>query len=201
MAVFNGVVYGLILAVLIGPVFFTLIQTSIEKGFKKAILVAVGIVISDFLYINLSYFGLSQLLDKENYKEWIGYSGGIILLAFGLFSLFKSRKAPAIQKSVDAKGFFRYIIKGFAINGISPFVLLFWLGTMSMATLEYGYQGLELVLFFGAILFTVLTTDIIKAYLAGKLRALLTPQLFNILNIIVGLALIVFGIRMFTYSW
>jgi len=48
-AVFNGVIYGLVLAVLVGPVFFTLIQTSIERGFKSGVYVAIGISLSDAL--------------------------------------------------------------------------------------------------------------------------------------------------------
>ncbi|MBL6445982.1 LysE family transporter [Fulvivirga sp. 29W222] len=202
MVVVNALIFGLVLAVLIGPVFFTLLQTSIEKGLNKAILVAIGIFFSDVVYINLAYFGLSQFINDSEYKEWIGYTGGGILIVFGIVSLFKSRKKTNIvHRSVSVKGFFRYIFKGFIINGVSPFVLLFWLGAMSMATIEYGYSGETLVLFFGVIMLIVFITDVIKAYLAGKLRALITPRLFTILNVAVGLALIAFGLRMFVYSW
>ena len=203
MVVVNGLLFGLVLSVLIGPVFFTLLQTSIEKGFDKAILVAIGIFFSDLFYINLAYFGLSQVIKKSSYNAWIGYAGGVILIVFGIFSLFKSRKTstPAGNTAVTAKGFFRYVVKGFVINGISPFVLIFWLGAMSMATIEYGYYGKQLVLFFGLILLVVFCTDLLKAYLAGKLRSLITPRLFRILNIIVGLSLIGFGLRMFSYVW
>lgn len=202
MVVINGLVFGLVISVLIGPVFFTLLQTSIEKGFDKAILVAIGIFFSDLFYIALAYLGLSQFIRTSAYNDWIGYVGGVILIVFGIFSLFKSRKKThVIHKSVSVKGFFRYIFKGFVINGISPFVLLFWIGAMSMATIEYGYSGNILVAFFAVILLVVLITDILKAYLAGKLRRLITPRLFKILNVSVGLALIAFGIRMFSYNW
>lgn len=202
MVVVNGLVFGLVLAVLIGPVFFTLLQTSIEKGFDKAVLVAIGIFFSDVVYINLAYFGLSQFIKSSEYNKWIGYAGGVILIVFGVFSLFKSRKKTAvIHRSVSVKGFFRYIFKGFIINGISPFVLLFWVGSMSMATIEYGYSGKTLIVFFGIIMLIVFITDVLKAYLAGKLRRLITPRLFTILNVIVGIALIAFGLRMFVYNW
>ncbi|UII32620.1 LysE family translocator [Fulvivirga ulvae] len=202
MVVVNGLIFGLVLAILIGPVFFTLLQTSIEKGFDKAILVAIGIFFSDLVYISLAYFGLSKVIKNSEYNEWIGYVGGVILIVFGIVSLFKSRRKTAVvHRSVSAKGFFRYIFKGFIINGISPFVLLFWLGAMSMATIEYGYSDETLIVFFGIIMIIVFITDVLKAYLAGKLRALITPRLFTILNVAVGLALIAFGIRMFVYNW
>lgn len=193
--------FGLLLTVLVGPVFFTLIQTSIEKGFDKAILVAIGIFFSDVAYIALAYLGVSQLLENSGYDQWIAYGGGIILILFGIGSLFSSRrKARVVEKSVSAKGFWRFILKGFFINGVSPFVLIFWIAAMSLATVEYGYSGTDLVVFFVMILLIVFTTDVLKAHLAGKLRQLMTPRLFKILNVLVGISLIGFGIRMFSYS-
>ncbi|ELR71819.1 hypothetical protein C900_02194 [Fulvivirga imtechensis AK7] len=200
MAAVNGALFGLLLAVLIGPVFFTLIQTSIEKGLDKAVLVAIGIFFSDVLYIGLAYLGISQLINNSGYDQWIGYGGGLILILFGVFTLFRSRKKTGIvERPVTVKGFFRFVFKGFLINGVSPFVLIFWLGAMSLATVEYRYQGSDLFVFFTVILLIVFSTDVLKAYLAGKLRQLITPRLFKILNITVGLFLIAFGVRMFSY--
>ncbi|MEX2335816.1 MAG: LysE family transporter [Fulvivirga sp.] len=202
MVAVNGIIFGLLLSILIGPVFFTVIQTSIEKGFDKAIWVAVGIFLSDLFYIFLAYLGVSQLIQKSGYNDWIGYAGGIILILFGVFSLFKSRKnVKMVQQSTSIKGFFSHIFKGFLINGVSPFVLLFWVGAMSIATMEYGYSGYLLLVFFGIILLVVFITDIIKAYLALKLRRLMTPRLFKVLNILVGVGMIAFGVRIFLFAW
>lgn len=197
MIVLHGIAFGLLLTILIGPVFFTLIQTSIIKGFNKAILVAIGIAISDILYIVLAYFGVSQFLNSSGYDHSVAYIGGGILIAFGLFSFLKARQPMKIQsEAIEAKGFFRFIFKGLIINGISPFVLIFWVGAMSLATARYHYQGSQLIIFFSIIIAVVLGTDILKAYLAGRLRSLFTPRLFKILNIVVGLALTIFGLRM-----
>ncbi|MTI20733.1 LysE family translocator [Fulvivirga sp. RKSG066] len=202
MVVVNGVLFGLLLAILIGPVFFTLIQTSIEKGFSKAILVAVGIALSDISYIVLAYFGISKFLKSSGYDASVAYLGGAILIGFGLASFFRSRKVVNLSaKSIEAKGFFRYVIKGFIINGLSPFVLLFWVGAMGLATAEYNYTGFDLALFFAVIIVVVLLTDLLKAYLAGKLRSFFTPRLFKILNIVVGTALCLFGLRLLAFDF
>lgn len=197
----NALLFGLLLSVLIGPVFFTLIQTSIEKGFKKAVLVAIGIAISDVAYIFLAYFGVSKFLRSTGHDKSVAYIGGAILLAFGLFNLMRARQHVRFSsKAIEAKGFFRYIFKGFLINGLSPFVLLFWVGAMGLATAEYNYSDTDLILFFSIIILVVLLTDMLKAYLAGKLRTYFTPRLFKILNVVVGLALILFGLRLLAFD-
>jgi threonine/homoserine/homoserine lactone efflux protein len=76
-------------------------------------------------------------------------------------------------------------------------VLIFWIGTISVASMDFGYSlGYEFFIFFGMVLVTVLATDILKAYLADKLRRLITKRLMMIVNIIVGICLIIFGARL-----
>jgi threonine/homoserine/homoserine lactone efflux protein len=76
-------------------------------------------------------------------------------------------------------------------------VLIFWIGTISVASLDFGYsKGLQFFLFFAAVLITVLGTDFAKAYLAGKLRKGITPKAMMVMNIALGLIMIGFGIRL-----
>lgn len=200
---FNGLKFGIVLAFLIGPVFFTIIQTSIERGFWNGILVSFGVSLSDIMYVTICYFGLIQFINEPTFKLYLGYIGGGILIAFGLYHLFiKSRKnLQAATQVVAEKKMYRYIVKGFVINGLSPMVLIFWIGSISVASLDFGYtRGFEFFLFFCAVLITVLATDILKAYLADKLRRLITQRLMMIINIIVGLCLIGFGLKLLFVS-
>ena len=126
----------------------------------------------------------------------MAYAGGIILIGFGLYHLLiKSRAKPvSALSSIQEKRLFRYVVKGFLINGMTPMVLFFWIGTVSLATINFGYEkGGEFVLFFASMLVTILTTDILKAYLADKLRQLLTSRSLQIMNLFLGAVLIFFG--------
>ena len=134
--ILKGIVSGIVLAFLIGPVFFTLLQTSIERGFSSGVFVAIGISLSDSFYILISYFGLTQFMATPNFRHYMAYGGGVILLLFGLYYLLiKSRKLAQYdpQKVENASGL-RLAAKGFLINGLSPMVLFFWLATVSVAT-------------------------------------------------------------------
>ena len=200
--VWNGIKLGVVLAFLIGPVFFTLIQTSVERGFWRGLMVALGVSLSDLFYVVICYLGLVQFLEDARFREYMGYVGGGILVAFGLYHLIiKSRKSISPVKSAEEKRLYRYIVKGFFINAFSPMVPLFWIGTISIATIDFGYtEHREFGIFFGVLLATVLVTDIIKAFLAGRLRKLITPPLLRWMNVVVGLALLAFGFRLMWYA-
>lgn len=196
--VLNGIKMGLVLAVLVGPVFFTIMQTSVERGFWSGVLVSLGVSVSDILFVTICYFGLVQFIHDPEFKEYLAYTGAVILILFGLYhAVIKSRRPLRTLDAANEKSWYRYFFKGFVINALSPMVPVFWIGAISVASLDFGYtQGYEFLFFFCVVLITVLATDLIKAYLADKLRRLVTQRLMMILNIVVGICLFAFGIRL-----
>jgi threonine/homoserine/homoserine lactone efflux protein len=198
-SILNGVISGIVLALLIGPVFFTIIQTSIERGFRSGFFVAVGVSLSDAFYISVSYLGVYQLFDQGNFREYLAYVGGIVLLAMGFYYLIvKSRKlANYDPMKVEAKSPYKLVVKGFIINGLTPMVLIFWIGTVGVATTKLGYvTPSDAIPFFAAIVATVFVTDVIKAKLADHLRRVLTPKFVRTLNFVLGIVLVIFGGRL-----
>jgi threonine/homoserine/homoserine lactone efflux protein len=197
--ILNGVVSGIVLAFLIGPVFFSILQTSIERGFWSGFFVAVGVSASDAMYITLTYLGVYQLFDNGNFREYLAYFGGGVLLLFGLYYLFvKSRKIQIYDgERTDTHNPYKLMLKGFVINGLSPMVLLFWLGTVVGATTKFGYETpAEAIPYFAAIVTTVFLTDVLKAKLSDRLRLVITPGFIRTLNIIVGVVMVIFGGRL-----
>lgn len=196
--ILEGIQFGIVLAFLIGPVFFTILQTSIEKGFFYGVMVAIGVSLSDFVYVAICYLGLINLVNDPNNRVYLAYGGGGILIAFGLYHLIiKSQRNAGFQADTTQSGKLRYVLKGFIINGFSPAVLFFWVGTISLVSLDFGYTaGTDFYIFFGAVLSTVFITDVIKAFLSDKLRSLVTGRFIKISNMVLGIALIVFGLRL-----
>ncbi len=198
-SIINGIISGLLLALLIGPVFFTIIQTSIERGFRSGFFVAIGVSLSDAFYITICYLGIYQVFDSANFKTYMAYFGGGVLLIMGFYYLvIKSRKLARIDPTkVEAKSPYKLISKGFIINGLTPMVFIFWLGTVGLATTKLGYNSPgKAIPFFTAIVSTVFITDVIKAKLAAKLRRVLTPRFIRTLNIVLGIILLIFGGRL-----
>lgn len=193
---------GLLLSALIGPVFFTLIQNSLEYGFRYATMVALGVLTSDALYVLLTFFGIKFLAEATYFESVLGYVGGAILIGFGLSYLVKRETTkPEVSLDEERRPKKRSaFLKGFSINGINPFVLLFWISIASLVHLKESFDSVDVWLYYTGILLTVFSIDLIKAYIAKQLSHYVTPRFMFWLNKAVGVAMIGFGFRMIWFA-
>ena len=202
-SVLEGMSMGLLLSVIVGPVFFTLVTNSLERGFRYAMVLALGILCSDTLYVALTYFGIRLLADTTFFEMVLGYVGGAILIGFGFSSLLKKNinrpntggfELPSSKKRTA-------FAKGFSINGINPFVLLFWISIASLVSMKEMWSGAQVFGYYAGILVTVFCVDLVKAFVAKQLSRFVTPRLMGFLNKAVGFIMIFFGSRMIWMTW
>ncbi|SFT42887.1 Threonine/homoserine/homoserine lactone efflux protein [Algoriphagus locisalis] len=201
-ALLEGISMGLLLSAMIGPVFFTLIQSSLEKGFRYAAMVALGIQVSDALYVLLTFFGVKFLAKATYFEAVLGYVGGAILIGFGIAYLVKKQtvKAEASVEEVRRAKKRSAFLKGFSINGINPFVLLFWISIASLIHLKTDFDRVDFWSYYLGILLTVFSIDLIKAFIAKQLAQFVTPKVMFWLNKAVGVAMIGFGFRLILFA-
>ena len=202
--VLNGILFGLILAVMLGPIFFVTTTETIQNGKKAGFAITSGVWISDLSIILLSYFFVSQLkeyLHHPNAKIILGLVGGIIFISIGVISLRKKVKADdeAYAQSWGLKSLSDFMIKGILVNTINPFTFFFWLTIMSTKVVALGLSPKETILFIGAIFLTIVITDSIKVFLADIIRKLMKPIHFLWFSRIAGIGLIGFGIYFLVY--
>lgn len=196
--VLQGILVGLTFAVLLGPAFFALIQTSIQRSFKTGVFLALGIFLSDLLALVLSYYGATTLLGSDP-RENIYFSiiGGIILIIFGTYTFMKKGEIirPEEQKEIHIKapGPVIYIIKGFLLNAANPGMWFIWITTVVSTTSKFGVNSKSNYLFLAAALGTILFTDVLKCYISGQLKKFITAKILTIMNRIVGIVLVGFG--------
>ncbi len=193
----SGIALGVALSFLTGPVFFALIKTSIEKGFLAGVALASGVVISDAIYVGITLFGTS-LIDFENkYRVPIGILGSAFLVFIGLYYLIKKTDfnyQAKLQPTIKHAGYF---FKGFLMCILNPFILLYWISvTSSVYALKGDLSKQEIMLFFGAILFTLFGMDVLKAFYANKLRSKIKAIYIVRLNRIAGVLILVFALKL-----
>lgn len=191
---FHGIGFGLVLTIMVGPVFFGLLQTSISKGFRQGIFYALGVSLSDIALIFLTYFGISVLLENITIKNIVTLIGGIVTIVFGIVYLVRpAAKAVPVADLPKGKEKSNIIIKGFLLNFLNPSVLFFWIGTVSLVSVSYSQSPWSIFLFFAGIIIALLSADILKAYIAHKIKVYVTDKLMAIFNKILGVIFIIAG--------
>jgi len=192
----EGIIFGLTLAMLLGPALFALIQTSIHRGFTSGFFLAFGIFLSDIMLVVLCFLGALQILSNDYNRLFFGIVSGLILIGYGIITFSRKVEMANNGNHEESKkpGFLTYIFKGFFLNGTNPFAWLFWMGLTVGVTSNYGDDKDAAAFFFTGALATVFGTDLIKAFIARKLKSFLNNHTIKILNQLVGVILGIFGI-------
>lgn len=193
--IINGLIFGLIFIFALGPAFFALIQTSIQQGLKKAIFLAIGISISDVFYVIIVLFGMTKALETDNFKFWMGVFGVIMLGAYGVYSWFKTPKIHSEDTMMDESNNFKQFAKGLFLNGLNPFIIVSWVTWVSAIAINFEYEFNQQLQFFGGMLITILSMDIGKAFIANRLKHLITVKFVRNMNRTVAVILILFSLQ------
>lgn len=226
MAYLYGAFIGLGLATIfgVGPAFFMLIQTSITKGYKTAIMLDLGVILSDVLVVVLMTMTSIQLtFDSENSMILPGIAAGVIVIGFGIFTYLskpekiversekKSAELDEMEKKfekldqtldkinekldIKRKGPRWYI---YTAKGflMNIFNPFIWVFWMTCtATANGRYNGVDqLVLFFVGVFSIILVIDILKIFGAYSLKRFFTEHRMKILNRATGIALMACGL-------
>ena len=210
--VFQAIGIGFLLSIMIGPVFFVLLEISITKGFKAAMIFDAGVLLSDLFYIVISLFFAYQLKGLGDVKNNLILSvlGGTLFIAYGVYNLFfKQVKmgAEALDqdlldsedkaiKSNKNKDNSMLVLKGFMLNLLNPGVVIYWLAIIAKGfDLVAPYDSdAHIVIFIAIILITFFGIDCLKAYVANKIKPLVTVKLLSGLNILIGIIFLGTGI-------
>jgi threonine/homoserine/homoserine lactone efflux protein len=192
----QGMILGLTLSALLGPALFTLLQTSIHRGLKSGIFLAFGIFLSDITVVYLALLGALQLINQKNNYMIVGIVGGTILIGFGLYTFLHKINIEDNNEGIEIRvpGPLTYILKGFFLNIMNPFVWFFWISAMVGVSATLGGDKQAIMTFFVGTLMTVFGADVLKVYLAHRIKDHLNVNILVRVNHFVGILLIGFGL-------
>ncbi|WP_264531785.1 LysE family translocator [Flavobacterium sp. N502540] len=201
-----GLPWGLFLSFMVGPVFFILLETSITKGFRAALVFDLGVVLGDIFFIAIAYLGSYRLIQSLKDKPALFIFGGIIMLAYGIISFVRLRKEEKINdeeidRDIIKRNYGSLFVKGFLLNVINIGVLGFWLAVIISVGPKLEMQNSRMFTFFTSVIITYLVVDCLKILLAKQLKSKMTPV--NILKIKKGISvvLMVFGVVLMIQGW
>jgi len=198
-AILSGITLGLILAISVGPVIFTIIKQSLNNGIEGGLSFVCGVWLSDILLVFVSNAFSELVTSLMEYQRALGAIGSIFLITMGVFYVFF--KKIKLQANADGtlvkfskRDMAKIFSQGFLINTLNPNVFLFWLGTATAFASKYSFY--QRITIFGICLGLNIAADIFKVLMAGKLRKRLTLHNMSLINKISGTILIGFGIAL-----
>ncbi len=193
-ALLKGLTFGLLLSISVGPVLFTIIKQSLNNGHKGGLAFIFGVSASDITLVLISNVFTGLFDNIKRYKTEVGVAGCIFLVTLGVYFLFfKKVKVDEAGKQVflsRKRDYAKIFMSGYLMNTLNPAVLIFWI-TTSTAVIMHTIQ--DRIIIFVTCLTWMLSTDVVKVFLAGRIRNRLTPHNIHIINRINGIILIVFG--------
>jgi threonine/homoserine/homoserine lactone efflux protein len=194
-ALLKGTTLGLLLAISVGPIVFTVIKQSLNNGTKGGLAFIAGISCSDILLVVLANL-FTNLFDILNaHKKALAVIASIFLILVGIYYLF-FKKVKVNEEGEQAlvfktKDYLKIFTMGFVMNMLNPGIIIFWLTT---ATTFVANTLQHRIVIFSTALFLALLADVIKVLLANTIRRRLTPKNIHRINQINGVILIGFGV-------
>ncbi len=201
-----GIPWGIFLSFMIGPVFFILLETSIVKGFRAALVFDLGVILGDIVFIGIAYLGSFRMIQSLKDQPALFIFGGVLMLAYGVISFIKLKKeqkvnTDLIDKEIIKKNYGSLFVKGFFLNIINIGVLGFWLAVIISVGPKLDMENSRMAVFFISVILSYLAIDCIKIILAKQLKNSLTPT--NILKIKKGISIVlmIFGTVLMLQGW
>jgi threonine/homoserine/homoserine lactone efflux protein len=194
-ALIKGTSLGLLLAISVGPIVFTVIKQSLVNGRKGGLAFIAGISLSDILLVIFSnlFTGLFDLLNAH--KRTLSVVASIFLIAAGLFYIFfkkvKEINGDDKDEELETHEYMKLLVSGFVMNLFNPGIIVFWLTTATSFSRDTFNQRL---LLFGTALLIALAADVLKVMLAGKIRERMTHKNLVLASRINGFVLVAFGV-------
>lgn len=195
-AIIKGLGLGLILALSVGPVIFTIVKQSLNNGHRGGFSFVTGVWVSDILLVLLSNFFSELVRELLSFEKLIATVGGIFLAGMGLYYIFLKKVKLSTNTSEEpapftTRDFSKVALSGFLINTLNPSVIMFWLMNATALAALHGFG--ERMIIFSVCIFVNIVADVVKVMMAGRIRNSLTPAHIGMVNKISGIILVVFG--------
>ena len=188
-ALFYGLLTGIALCLTFGTVFFSLVQNSVDNGYKTGIIIASGVFVCDLIFVFFAIFGTALLPDIPNFKDWMAGAGVVFLVILGLTNLIKGQPKIAYPKT-SLGNLVYYFTTGFLLNGLNPVNFISWVTIASYIRSNLHYNQNQVLLFFGASVIAVFLVECGIAVFAHRLKRVFTPKVVTIFNKVTGVVFI-----------
>lgn len=197
--IWQGMATGVVLSLMLGTVFFSLIRNSILFGYRTGIYIAAGVILCDVMFIGLALLSTGFAAFLKTYQTAVSVTAGFILTGMGAYMMLHAKPKDTEGKAFEAKSRnpFYYMANGFLLNVLNPVNFFSWLAISSVLTLKMNYGLNQQLLYFAACLSSIFVMEFGIAYFASLLKKYISNKVIQRINLISGLVFVLAGIRLF----
>jgi threonine/homoserine/homoserine lactone efflux protein len=197
LTIFAGAfVVGLSGAMAPGPVLTVTISETLKRGFKAGPLIVLGHAILEIILLALIGAGLGPFFEHTVIATVFLAAGGIVLLWMGIQMIARNKRTT--EDAFNASGAdsrFGPVLAGIVLSITNPYWIIWWV-TVGMGfvtqSLQFGITGL-LSFYLGHILADLAWYSLVSFSVSAG-RQFCPPQLYRIIFVLCGIALIGLGI-------
>lgn len=195
--ILKGFRFGLLLQIAIGPVCLFLFKIAASSGISSALAGVLGVTMVDALYITLAIIGLGSFIENSRTKPYLKHFGTLVLLYFGLEAVMGSfgiHLLPTFRFFDNRVTVSSAFMASLILTASNPLTIIFWTGVFSTKIANEGFKKNELILFGIGAMSAALIFLGVMAIIVGSVHLLISESLIKVLNMIVGIVLIGFGV-------
>ena len=188
----------MLLQLAVGPMCLLVFQTAANLGFLKGMVLVLSIALVDGIYIVLSALGVGTAMKNKKAQFGIKIFGCLILVIFGLNMILGALELSFLPELLLFSNILpeNLFLKGILLTGSNPLTILFWSGVFSAQAVENQYTKKELRWFGAGCVLSTLSFLTFVSLLGTFMGSFLSETVSMLLNIVVGVFLILFGMKL-----
>lgn len=194
LPILYGFLLGIALCLTFGTVFFSLIQNSVDNGFRSGMKIVAGVLVGDCLFVLAALLGTSLIPKVRGFEVAMAVVGVVFLIAMGLVNILKGTPRLAYPKTRFGN-FIYYFSMGFFLNALNPVNFVSWVAIVAYIRSHMHYDPGQQYGFMGAALLGVFATESAIAYYANRLKRLFTPRVVTIFNRVTGIIFLAVAVQ------
>jgi threonine/homoserine/homoserine lactone efflux protein len=195
----EGMRFGLLLQLAVGPVCLFVYRTSSVHGVWRGLVAVWGVALVDALYIALAGLGVMRWAEAGVARRALQYAGAIVIALFALdittsalgMQLLPSM-APVAAAARGGSSFFAAAL----LTGSNPLTIVFWAGVFSAKVAAQRHNRRDLWWFSLGCVGATIAFLAVTAVLGALVGRLAPGVVVRILNMAVGCALLHFALRL-----
>ena len=143
----DGLKFGMLLQLAIGPMCLLVFNTAKNMGFINALSLVSAIALIDAFYIYLAGIGVSRLLLQERVKICVSVTGAFVLCLFGINMILEVVGRDIvlhISSYSDAQSVF---VQGLILTLSNPLTIVFWGTVLTQKMIKEQLRRSDLIFF------------------------------------------------------